>query len=932
MESKHLIDNSGIFLGLSTIPLPLKQGKAFFEREIQQGIFKKYKDRIRDFSFNIEKDDPSVLAEFEEYFYEVRAFYLFGRFDLAVLSLVDDFKLGSKTFHPYSHLTEDALLDKDGQLLQPENFIFQTQTGYAPQLITEYPSLLEQAKDTFLKEKSSQHTAFPLFASCSLKLNSAFTIGSGDDFLKLVASMIYSRLEASPDFKEHFDFILLQSFSWNEFTILFFADSYDTITKHILEVRELSFEELKLFDYGKSGLLDSIRKEALLTKLLEKEQESEDKLDKAHIFVHSQTIFGFDIDLFDEKNGEVQADSQLFKPILDDNLKLNIQLFVKPGHLKTVAKHFSEKSKDWHLHIGNGDFVYPVPNGNLELSYKELLNNTDLEDLNKHIRGIQTHPELGVDLNEIAGKEVDEHYFYTSGLHHYAFGITTLKDLRKNLIACKVSKTVRERVVNMYVNYNNGIQDPVLYGYFIDLKPFLDKTLLDVAQLATEEYQSVEESSEVLDILTSDFDKAFHNRFHLSYLMSEMTDFNMEFNGGVQQLVSLFDSVYKIMSGVLLQPYDNCPTLCVSSISGIVSNDMSVEMSYAHLLQPSLFLSTATASAAKSFLSYVDLRDPTFERFEKKTTLVQSLSLIEQLPFLEDLSDLFGDMINYYITFNKDTELFMFWYWHYFLQNPNMYNQKGEVNEELFLIFLLRLMLLVEYLDPESNYFKSRVVAPSHDLQDLWFRWFPRTRQKLNEILEDELVQDLNEWFTQAKSIIEDRLIIDNYTGLVEKNIQTEDEKRTLYKEILRNSDSSTLNDLYDLESEILKARMEEMEFMSEQVSSLLKKGRVYNPDIPLSRSSAFYVQVIVFAYLKLLYKESKGNLSILYREHESGKPSDTFEADEDFKRLYPDFTFDPRGGLFLTSIKARRDYFQYRVALYNSLYGIASKKKRELF
>ena len=85
MESKHLIDNSGIFLGLSTIPLPLKQGKAFFEREIQQGIFKKYKDRIRDFSFNIEKDDKAILAEFEQYFYEVRAFYLFGKFDLAVL-------------------------------------------------------------------------------------------------------------------------------------------------------------------------------------------------------------------------------------------------------------------------------------------------------------------------------------------------------------------------------------------------------------------------------------------------------------------------------------------------------------------------------------------------------------------------------------------------------------------------------------------------------------------------------------------------------------------------------------------------------------------------------------------------------------------------------------------------------------------------------
>ena len=928
-ERKQGIDDCGIFLGLSTIPLPLKQGKAFFKREIQNGIFKQYKDRITSFSFNKEKDDTAIREDFDQYLYRAKAYYLFGSFDLAVLALVDDFKLGSKTFHPYSHLTEEALANADGRLLQPENFIFQTLTGYAPQLIAEHPSLLETACETFLREEEKENPRFPLFSSCSLKLNNAFTVGGGNTFIQLVASMITSHLEASPDYKEHFDFILLQTFSWNEFTLLFFSDSYSTITKHILQIRELNFKDLKLFDYGNNSFIESIRKEALLSHLIKDDNEVGEKLDFAHIFVHSQSIFGFDIDLFEDEN---IAHSPKFKQLRDESLNLNIQLFVKPGHLKTVAQYFDQKSENWRLHIGKGDFIYPVPDGNLRLSYRELLHSTDLESINKHIRGLQTHPELSFELDEIAGELVEDHFFYSQKLGRFAFTIEDLRRLRDYLVRCKVSKTVRERVINMYVNFNYGIQDPVLFAYFIDLHSFLTKTLNDIAALTEEDDQSVEETSDSLSILSNDFEKAFRNRFHLSYLMSEMADINMDFNGGVQQLVSLFDSVYKIMASVLQMPMKERPSLCVSSISGIASNDNSVEMSYAHLLQPSLFLSTATATVAKSFFNRNQNASETYVKFIQKTALVQNLSLMETLPFLEDLSELFGDMINYYITFNKDTELFLFWYWHYFLQNPDMYNQKGEVNEELFCLYLLRLMFVFEYLDPDSGHFKAQVLAPNHDLQDLWFRWFPRTREKLDEILSEGTAEHLDEWFSMAKAIIEDELIIDNYSGILEKNLETEEERTALYKEILRNSDGALSNNLYELEMDLIKARYEEMNYLSDQVASLLRSGRIYNPDVLSVRSSAFYLQVIVLAYLKLIHTECNGRLTVLHRDEKTGTPSDQFDEEGLFKRIYPNYTFDPRGGLFLTSIQARRNYFRYRIALYNSLNSIASKMKKELF
>ncbi|MEN0004422.1 MAG: hypothetical protein AAF798_09770, partial [Bacteroidota bacterium] len=887
----------------------------------------------REYSFNREADRNAHTEEFEEYFYETAGYYLFGTFDLAVIAFVDDFKLGSKTFHPYSYLSEEALRDSEDRPLEPENFIFQTTTGFTPAHSNDKKGsigLFEKARDTFLKSKS-EGKRFPLIGICELKLNNGLHIGSGNAMIQLAAQMIETKLEASPKHGAHFEFILLQTYSWNEFVLLIFSDSYKTITEQVLDIREMTFGQLQVFDDKSANYFEQVRENCLLRRMIMHKEADPALIHNAHVFVYSHTTFGFDIELMPMviQDGKAQIPAH-FKPIEDHSLSINMLLSVKPGHLKTVAKELKQRGIDWRVHVGSGDLLLPISENDVHFTYEKVLSQNDLKHLSRHLRSVQTIPELKFEVEELSGTAVEEHFFYSRELHQFAYSLQHIKELRSLLLRCKIGKTLRERIINMYVNYNSGVRDPLLFTYFVELQSFLNKTLFDIARLAERPKQAVEASSMYLESATSDYEKAFRNRFYLSYLMNRVTDYNMEHNGGIQQLVSIFDGVYKMVSEILLVPYSQRPSLCVSSIPRIDVNENFVELSYAHLLQPSIFLSIITATASKHFFKFVEpSSEEDLEALHHKMLIVQNLPLIEEMAFLEDLSDLFGDLVNYYVTYNKDSELFLFWYWHHFLQNPDMYTNEGSIDEELFVKYLLRLMLLFEFLDRNPRFFGTRIVAPVPELQDLWFRWFPRTRGKFRTLIDSEGAEALEDWFTLAKKVIKEVLVVNNYVGIN----QSEETQNIQFVKILQRKGVEIIPDTRaDLLNELVRVRQDDLSFLSDTIMALLEKGKVYFPDKVGDRPLAFYTQAVILGYLKLLSKQFGPNLSVLYRLDTSGHPADFLEANESFTRKYADYTFDPSGGIFLTSIEARRAYFRYRIALYHTLNGLAAKAKEQLF
>ena len=92
------------------ISRPFENQKDFIHREFRDGLFRSYRKGIIN---NLAKEDKAVDSEqgsetyqeqIRRYLYNCRAYYIFGRFDIALLSLCDDFDIAGRGFRPYNHI------------------------------------------------------------------------------------------------------------------------------------------------------------------------------------------------------------------------------------------------------------------------------------------------------------------------------------------------------------------------------------------------------------------------------------------------------------------------------------------------------------------------------------------------------------------------------------------------------------------------------------------------------------------------------------------------------------------------------------------------------------------------------------------------------------------------------------------------------------
>lgn len=939
-EGKIAIDDCGIFIGLSSMPLPFSKGKEFYEQKIRGGIFDRYRRTVLEYAFTKEQDDPSYLEAFEQYFYQTRAYYLFGSYELAVLALVDDFKLGNKNFHPYSYLSEGLMAEEELPGAEPETFSFHTMTGISAVGNTEdvpyiNSSLISRATDTFLKPEEAKGK-FPFIGICSLKINNALLIGQRDVVEYLIAKKVEYVLATTPGGGEHFDFILLRTTAWNEYTLLLFTDSYDLMTSLILSIRELQCKDLQVLGEDDQDAIDGLKENCLLHRLIEEWQTGDDHLvDEAHLFVHSHTTFGFDLSLFDFMTEEGVAYPADFLPIKDEDFQLNIRFDVKPGHLKTLLSKLKSDPGSAKISIGSGDFIYPSQSGDIGMVYRDLLKQERIHQLSKHIRRIHASPDLNLDPTKIKGSDLDEHFFYTHRLNQFAFTYEEIKALREQLIRCRVAKGVREKVLNMFVNFNHQVQDPILFNYFMELKPFLRDVMAGLRHFSEVQDTFVEEITRQLWDWTYLFEKAYNNRFNLSHQSYNQQALHLDFNVGVQQLVSLFDGVAKILAACIDLPIKEGPSLVISSTSELNFSGSVLEVGLHHLIQPSLFLSMATHVITSDFLLRTAGLSGHYEEFQQQT--VRLLGQQEELPFLateHEVDAFLGALFNYYVTFNKDSELFLFWYWHQFLQQPGAYHQNGEIEENLFVSYLIRMMVLMEFVDHDAHHFKSKLIAPFPELQNLWFRWFIHIRRKVDEMLDNNPVQILKSWFDQAKTLVTNEVIPKLYAGVLERDWEEKADLLAAYRQI-REQKGQPLQPASDsvIKQQMAQDWQDELDKITGLILSQLEKGQTFKPPVSHSQSASFYLQAVSLAYLRLIRNTFKEEHTILYRLPANGTPSAHFDPiDKRFERKYGPFAFDPKGGLFTTSIAARRKYFRYRVALYMSLTAIVAKQKLKLY
>lgn len=923
------LNDCGVFVGLTTVPLGSE--KDFYEQQIEEGIFAQYKKNLEKnlahFGTKTTGSERVFKRAFKDYFYVPKSYALLGNYDIATIALVDDTSFSSRVFHPYNHLIRKKI--SRGQ--EPDNFTYKTIVGAVSDFSGKNNDghfLIDKAKQTFLqskKEKIAPQSVFPFLGICSLKINNGLLIGTGNLTLELILKAIKNKVDGSIDYiGGDLDYLVIQSFSWNELTILFFSNSYKKITDQILQIREMNLGDLKTYDLEK---YEAIERNCLLKAIKEQGKESE-TAEYAPLFANTLTSIGFDLDLLLTK-GRV---ANYFKKWDTNDLNLYTKLYVQPGQLKAVVpklKNLLSKNKKATDRIklligGRGDYLYADEN-DFE-TFRRLLQTIALDkrlDLKKHIKKIYTIPEISFELEhvlDVASDVPKDYKDFPSYLNAYTFKIKEINNIRRDLKRCRVSKILRDKVVNIFITYNDCIQDPVLFGYFIELKPFLDRVIIDIQNYnESKEYFQITDVSKELDEMCEYFEKAHRNRFHQSYIMNEITDYNIEFNGGIQQIVSAFDGTYKSISNILGDDGSYQSFVYVTGYSGVDSNIYNVRLNYYHLFQPELFVANVTHEAANKLLdqrAYQELND-----------LYDNILADDQYPVA--VSYFLVDILTFYLAYNRDIRLFFYWHWSTFLQTSLYYNKDGAINENLFLQFLLRMMLLVKFADQKSgnNYAKELLgkKAPSSSIQKMWNKYRPMMKRKLSDLMDDPVIKAWMERSTMVAELI----TIDDFCGLIEKNINHQNKIEKIYNRILLKQHEVKnernffrhYKDFDVRERLILGGRIEEMLEISEDVVSAFKNGVAYTPKpYSIIESSSFYFHSLIYGYLKLIMEINNGEIHVLNRD-ENGEPL----PDKPGQEIYLDST----GGHYNCDYELRRKYFQYRYVLLKSLWGASARYKR---
>ncbi len=616
--------------------------KEFIDRVFigKQGLFAKYKRKIEDhFSEKLRSDSDKsgqryepgwkeTSDEFNKYMYEPRPYMLFGRFDLAFVLLIDDFELANREFMPYN-----PILDTEAQ------FDYQIIAG--PSAYFEYeqsdktsPRLVGQAKKTFLKDWN-ENGHFPLIGICELKLNNTLLIGAGGIISRFAEQIIHEIIE---DEKQNLkgdevglEAILVESTGAHEFTLLLFSNSLKAISRAILRVKDMPISFLKK-SFGNNGpILSNEEFEGLLSKTLLYKVAAETKPQGSsrseivlsicdnHIFVGASTTYGVDLYFHEPEPSKPKAHLMPFPP--KEKVFFRTKWLVKPGHsneaIKAIKDYLNRKgiaTKKPHLILDNANMYIQYMNGKPLLIDKALdLINDSLkqEAIMEHLRQMHTVTRIKMDkgLIECLHTYNEESHEFTSKSisRNTIISINDIKVLHQNMQAIGVPKLVTQRLMWICSNFNCTMQDPMMFGFFIELRNFImEKLVVGIpvcrAKLGERGYKSYD-TIRRLQKLTDYFVEAHSNRYFNSHRFKELSDFRADWVGGIQQLVSAYDSAYKALCYPFGEKDKPISFAYVSGEPGVESSEQSIRLNYFHIFQPAIFLSIAGHEAVNFFMS-----------------------------------------------------------------------------------------------------------------------------------------------------------------------------------------------------------------------------------------------------------------------------------------------------------------------------------------
>jgi hypothetical protein len=458
-----MINNNGIFIGLVNVPI----GKEKPIKEIVDQIFTVYGHRLTEVRDKKDEYNQTLQKLYKPHYYA-----LFGNYDLAVISEVDDFIFGYQKFNPnseYHNQRSDEV----------KTFNYQV---YNCTLSCRKQDKGDYINSTFhevIENEDENH----FITITSFKIKNSILIGSNVNLINDIKLLIARDVNKhnSEFANKQIKYLILDTTSWHEITLILVGNCYKHMGNMIYRLREKVHRDLY-----KMGKYDSIKKSLWFSQMKSRDRKGAhtdtDLLNysDANIFSTSHTYFGIKYQSLENE----EKFKQLCKYLEgEESINCNVHLYTKPGF------HVEAKQDYMNILFNNGDIEYKSDDILYMLKhYRGLIvanDNEKIQNDKNRLRKTKTIPKIKFEehiykfglvsnANDLSNEKNGSINHIADYLSKLPISLNKIGEINELLCKSNVSKAVRQRALKVLNNYNDAISDRQLYIYFMDLKYFVD--------------------------------------------------------------------------------------------------------------------------------------------------------------------------------------------------------------------------------------------------------------------------------------------------------------------------------------------------------------------------------------------------------------------------------------------------------------------------
>jgi len=629
---------------------------------------------------------------------------------------------------------------------------------------------------------------------------------------------------------------------------------------------------------------------------------SEKDIQNSHVIIETTSNLGAEYYRF--KNG---------KDFIDDKLDTIIEWKVKAGYEKEFCEKISKIENCFDknsINFTNGkmDFIFN------EIDSSKISNNIKVFNALRNdktflnlVKRVKTNTLFNV--KDLFTKEK----FGIHGIHGFSekleSNLTFQKKEIDNIAFClktaKVSRQLREKIIKCFYLVNAGLSDRVLFTYYIDFIPWL-KRIKFVIEEDLKNYPLIKDIEETLIGYIIAFDRAYKNRTFNSYLFEDIHEYSIDYNASLQQLLTIYNSCVHILTRSYLKneqegknSHRYNPRLLVNvNLNNTMSNITSINFHVHDLTAPELIFCLLHKEILNEYFKIGKIREDSIE-----------LNEFYIRHSHHSTQNILIDCYRYILTFNYDFRLYSFWFWSFNLQNVQLYNQNGFLNEDIFVHELIRFYTVKSIFSDNSE-----IDCPIPELFLYWNRYSKQVWHEVNSINRNNeiILRNINiklssfssgyEKFEKHKILLSKKWKIDiknnpelnNYRNIVNRN-----EWLSLAESFLVSKPNLTIIDLY------------------KELKNQSKDGL----------EDSVILDTIIFCFLKKLYLEQSGKLALLRRNLITGSPLSSFIKNDTQDVLY---YLDSQGGHFSTDNEKQKVYQEQRNSLLEILWDMTLVWKKE--